>query len=131
MLDLMSEIESLVFAMVGHFFIILDLSCLIYVAYLCCAKSNNFYLYGFGTNYLWFCLLASAKFSTVLSEGVFFLASGDASGVEGGGHLCSMAFGFLVFFAFSVKRGFYEWKIICKLQSCLVRKGLIICTTEV
>ena len=42
----------------------------------------------------------------VLSAGVFFLASGDASGVEGGGHLCSMAFGFLAFFAFSVKRGF-------------------------
>ena len=42
----------------------------------------------------------------VLSAGVFFLASGDASGVEGGGHLYSMAFGFLVSFAFSMKRGF-------------------------
>lgn len=42
----------------------------------------------------------------MLSVGVFFLANGGASGVEGGGHLCSMAFGFLAFFAFSVKRGF-------------------------
>lgn len=42
----------------------------------------------------------------VLSAGVFFLASGGASDVEGEGHLCSMAFSFLEFFAFSVKRGF-------------------------
>ena len=67
----------------------------------------------------------------MLSAGVFFLASGGASGVEGGGHLCSMAFGFLEFFAFSVKRGFQGSKNISNLQSCLGRKGLIICTTEV
>lgn len=108
MLDLMSEIESLVFAMVGHFFIVLDLDCLIYVAYLCCAKSNNSYLYGFWTNFLWFCLLAGAGGSEVVPAGVFFLASGGASGVEGGRHLCSMAFGFLEFLAFSVKRGFFS-----------------------
>ena len=46
--------------------------------------------------------------SEVVPAGVFFLASGGASGVEGGGHLCSMAFGFLEFLAFSVKRGFFS-----------------------
>lgn len=77
-----------------------------YVAYPCCAKSNNLYYGVFETNYFWFCLLAGAGVSAVLSAGVFFLASGGASGVEGGGHLCSMAFGFLEFFAFSVKGDF-------------------------
>lgn len=38
--------------------------------------------------------------------GCFLLGERGASGVEGGGHLCSMAFGFLAFFAFSVKRSF-------------------------
>lgn len=83
----------------------------------------------FGTSFLWFCLLAGAGGVAVLSAGVFFLASGDASGVEGGGHLCSMAFGFLEFFAFSVKRGFKGSKNICKLQACLLRKVLSFCTT--
>lgn len=61
--------------------------------------------------------------------GCFLLESGGASGVEGGEHLCSMAFGYLEFFAFSVKRGFYESKNICKLQACLLRKVLSFCTT--
>jgi len=94
-----------------------------YVAYLCCAKSNNLYYGVFGTNFLWFCLLAGAGGVAELSAGVFFLASGDASGVEGGGHLCSMAFSFLEFFAFSVKRGFQGSKNISNLQACLLRKG--------
>ena len=55
----------------------------------------------------------------MLSAGVFFLASEDASDVEGGGHLCSMASGFL---EFSVKRGFYESKNICNFRRvCYVR----------
>ena len=77
-----------------------------YVPYLCCAKCNNLYYDVFETNFFWFCLLAGAGVFAVLSAGVLFLASGGASGVEGGGHLCSMAFSFLEFFAFSVKRGF-------------------------
>ena len=85
---------------------VLRLGGLSYVPYLCCAKSNNLYYDVFETNFFWFCLLADAGVSAVLSAGVFFLASEGASGVEGGGHLCSMAFGFLEFFAFSVKRGF-------------------------
>ena len=64
----------------------------------------------------------------VLSAGVFFLASGDASGVEGGGHLCSIAFSFFEFFAFSVKRGFQGSKNISSLQTCLLRKVLSFCT---
>ena len=48
--------------------------------------------------FFWFCLLAGAGVSAVLLAGVFFLASGCASGIEGGGHLCSMAFGFLDYF---------------------------------
>ncbi len=79
---------------------------MIYVAYLCCAKSNNLYYGVFETNYFWFCLLAGAGVSAVLSVGVFFLASGGASGVEGGGRLCSIAFGFLEILSFSLKRGF-------------------------
>jgi len=100
-----------------------------YVAYLCCAKSNNLYYDVFETNYFRFCLLAGAGVFAVLSAGVFFLASGGASGVEGGGHLCSMAFGFLDFFAFSVKRGFHGSKNISNLQACLLRKVLNFCTT--
>jgi len=111
----------------------LILSCILWrfaiFAYLCCAKSNNLYYDVFGTNILWFCLLAGAGVSAVLSAGVFFLASGGASGVEGGGHLCSMAFGFLELFAFSVKRGFYGSKNISNLQACLLRKVLSFCTT--
>jgi len=77
-----------------------------YAVYPYCAKSNNLYYGVFGTIFLWFCLLAGAGVFAVLSKGVFFLASGGASGVEGGGHLCSMAFGFFEYFAFSLKRDF-------------------------
>ena len=54
---------------------LLPFGCLDYVAYLCCAKSNNLYYDVFETNFFWFCLLAGAGIFTVLSAGVFFLAS--------------------------------------------------------
>lgn len=79
--------------------------------------------------FFWFCLLAGVGVFAVLSAGVFFLASGGASGVGGGGHLCSMAFGYLEFFAFSVKCGFQGSKNISNVQAFLLHKVLSSCTT--
>ena len=54
--------------------------------------------------------------------GCFLLGERGRIGCRGWWTLVFDGVGFLEFFAFSVKRGFYEPKNICKLQACLLRK---------